>query len=88
MHIIKGLHRDFNLELRINGNSKPRNFKFLLLTGGFLTAQVRSPNDTLQTGKDKAVGQNETTSLRAPLRLCKLCTGLLQPPECGRSGKI
>lgn len=77
MHNTKGLHQDFNLELRINGNSKPQNFKFLLVTGGFLLAQVRSLNDTLQTDKDKAVGQNETTSLPAPFRLYKLCTGLL-----------
>lgn len=67
MHNIKGLHQDFNLELKISRNSKPQNFKFPLVTGGFLTVQVRSLNDMLQSGKERAVGQNEAATLPAPL---------------------
>lgn len=57
MHNIKGLHQDFYLELRCNGNSKSKNFEFLLMTGGFLSAQVICLTDTLLTDKDKAVWQ-------------------------------
>lgn len=63
MHNIKGLHQEFNLELRINGNLKLQRFKFLLVTVRFLTSLVRSLHDILQSGKDKLVGQNETASL-------------------------